>query len=131
MNKYNVLKKRQQEEFNELPLILAFSNKQLGEGMKKFGLDVNDTKCIVSLGAGCFMKRSDIDKYTELSNKHTLEFKTSLDDEVFVYEMFKSELANHEFGYTYDLTDTLDSLGLTLDEVEGNEVLKKGLNEAM
>lgn len=44
--------------------------------------------------------------------------------------MFCYELANHEYGYTYDLDPTLDALGLTIEEVRQNERLLHGLEEA-
>ena len=32
--------------------------------------------------------------------------------------MFAYELANHEFGLTYDLSETLDALGMTLSGIK-------------
>ena len=49
----------------------------------------------------------------------------------FIYSMFKYELANHEYGYTYDLEDTLRALGLTYEEVQEKPNLKKGLERAL
>ncbi len=45
--------------------------------------------------------------------------------------MFAAELANHEYGYTYELDETLDALGLTLDKVKADKRLRKGLNKAL
>ena len=45
--------------------------------------------------------------------------------------MFESELSNHEYVYTGDLTDTLAALGLTMKEIETNENLRNGLNLAL
>jgi uncharacterized membrane protein YfbV (UPF0208 family) len=43
------------------------------------------------------------------------------------------ELANHEFGLTYDLNETLDALGMTLSSIkkepETYEALKEVLKE--
>ncbi len=38
-NRYAILRKKQQEEFNKLPLGFAFSNEQFAEMMKGWGLD--------------------------------------------------------------------------------------------
>ena len=44
--------------------------------------------------------------------------------------MFYSELTNHEYGYTRDLTDTLEALGYTADDVNADKRLIKGLYNA-
>ena len=48
----------------------------------------------------------------------------------FLYQMFKYELDNHEYGYTGDFEDTLDSLGLTWEEVAASPRLLKALDKA-
>lgn len=48
----------------------------------------------------------------------------------FLYQMFKYELDNHEYGYTGDFEDTLDSLGLTWEEVTASPRLLKALDKA-
>lgn len=45
--------------------------------------------------------------------------------------MFLYELANHEFAYTYDVEDTLNSLHLTPDDINNNPALKNGLDLAV
>ncbi len=47
------------------------------------------------------------------------------------YAPIAAELANNEFGYTYELDETLDALGLTLDKVKADKRLRKGLNKAL
>lgn len=37
----------------------------------------------------------------------------------FIYEMFLCELADHEYGYTQDVGETLDALGYTLTALDG------------
>lgn len=48
----------------------------------------------------------------------------------FVYEMFLYEMDNHEYGYTGDLEDTLDALGMTIEEIAASEKLMAGLEKA-
>ena len=48
----------------------------------------------------------------------------------FLYQMFKYELDNHEYGYTGDLEDTLDCLGLTWEELKASPVMLKALDKA-
>ena len=45
--------------------------------------------------------------------------------------MFNYELANHEYCITWDITDTLESLGLTREDIENNKNLKNGLEKAI
>lgn len=50
--------------------------------------------------------------------------------EGFVYQMFRNELANHEYGWTGDPEETLEALGMTWEEVQNSEKLLKGFNRA-
>lgn len=59
MNKYAEMKKRHQEEVNQLPLGFAFSNKQFEEMMEKWGLSPADTDKICSIGAGGYIQKKD------------------------------------------------------------------------
>ena len=49
----------------------------------------------------------------------------------FIYDMFYAELANHEYGYTGDITDTVEALGYTVDDLNADKRLLKGLKKAM
>ena len=51
--------------------------------------------------------------------------------EGFIYEMFLYELDNHEYGYTMDTEETLDTLGYTADEVLADPRLKRGIEKAV
>ena len=48
----------------------------------------------------------------------------------FAYDMFRYELANHEYGYTYDTDDTVEALGLTYDEIDADPKLKDAFERA-
>ena len=45
--------------------------------------------------------------------------------------MFSYELANNEYGCTYELNDTLDCLGLVYEEIQAKPNLKRGLELAL
>jgi hypothetical protein len=45
--------------------------------------------------------------------------------------MFNYELANHEYGYTQDLTDTLEALGLTMNEINADPRMANALKRAI
>ena len=48
----------------------------------------------------------------------------------FIYQMFRYELANHEFGYTGDSDDALAALGYTEKQVEETPTLQRGFEKA-
>lgn len=135
MNRYQELRDRQQEEFNKFPLGFAFDNKQFKELMEKWGLTEDDTDKICRITGGGFVRKSDYKELQEMLLRHNREIKRAVkaDDtgEGFVYEMFAYELANHEYGYTRELEDTLDCLGYSEDEVIADEKLLTGLRKAL
>lgn len=135
MNKYDEFKKKQQDEFDKFPMAFAFSDQQFKEGLEKLGLTENDKDKIIGIGAGGFIRACDKEAYIQLRKKQAKEFddaiKSDTTGENFIKDMFASELDNHEYGYTGDLTDTFAALGLTMKEIESNENLQKGLNLAL
>ena len=134
-NRYAVLRKRQQEEFNKLPLGFAFSNKQFDEMMKGWGLDPDkDLDKIYRIPGGGFVQKKDHALLHETMDRHQKEMEEAIaadpDGTGFVYEMFLYEMDNHEYGYTGDLEDTLNALGLTIEEIAASEKLMAGLEKA-
>lgn len=135
MNKYLEMKKRHQKELNKLPFICAFSDDQLKESMKKSGLKYpDDLNQLVSVTPGTFIKQDNVSEMQALFRKHKKERKEALasdkDGTGFIYQMFYHELCNYEYGYTEEVDDTLDALGLTLDDINADKRLLKGFNKA-
>jgi len=121
-NAYEILRNKQQEEFNKFPMGFAFSDEQFKEAMEKLGLTEKDTDKVVSIGAGGFIRKSDVKLFNEMNNRLDKEKKEAIaadkDGTGFIKDMFLYELGNHEYIITYDLTDTLDSLDLTMEDVK-------------
>lgn len=135
MESYRELRDRQQKEFNELPLGFAFSDKQFDEMMEKWGLDPEkDLDKIYRVPGGGFIQKKDHEHFREVLDRHNAEMEVAKaadeDGTGFLYQMFKYELDNHEYGYTGDFEDTLDSLGLTWEEVAASPRLLKALDKA-
>lgn len=135
MESYRELRDRHQKEFNELPLKFAFSDKQVDELMKEWGLDPEkDTNKLCRIPGGGFIQKKDVDHFCEVLDRHTAEMEAAMkadeDGTGFLYQMFKYELDNHEYGYTGDLEDTLDALDLTWEEVAASPRLAKALKKA-
>jgi hypothetical protein len=133
-NTYLILKRKHQEDVNNFPMVFAFSNKQFEEAMEKLGLTVADTDKIYSIGGGGYMRKTDSEAWSEMLDRHSKEMKEAIDSdstgEGFIFDMFAHELANHEYSYTGEIDPTLDALGLTIDEVNANAKLQRGLEMA-
>ena len=133
-NAYTELTKKHSTEFNDFPMVFAFSTEQFKEAMEKLGLEVTDTDKIYKGFGGGFYKRTDSARLKELTGRHTKDMEDAISADItgegFIFEMFDYELSNHEYCYTYDITDTIDALGLTIEEINGNEALKHGLKLA-
>ena len=135
MNRYAELRKRQQAEFDRLPLGFAFSDKQFRKMMEGWGLDPEkDTDKLYRIPGGGFIQKKDSKLLHDTTDRHEKELQAAIAEDQtgdgFIYEMFLYELDNHEYGYTRDTEDTLDALGYTADEVLGDPRLKRGIEKA-
>jgi hypothetical protein len=135
-NSYRTLKEKHQQEVNAFPFFFAFNNEQFVTGMAKFGLTPDDTDKIYKLGStGGFYLRTDAVKLHEMFNRHGREMQEAVDadttGEGLIYDMFLCELANHEYTYTNDLEDTLNTLDLTPETVNESSALRHGLTKAI
>lgn len=135
MNKYREMKERHRKEINEFPMFFAFNDQQFAEGMQKLGLDPHDTKKIYRLGdTGGFYRKTDSEALKSMFLRHTLELDEAISEDTtgegFIFDMFYYELANHEYCITMDYEDTFHAVGLTSEEIYGNNSLVAGLEKA-
>ena len=135
MNRYAELKRRQQEEYNAFPMQYAFSDRQFAEGMVALGLTPTDTDKVYKAPGGGFYRREDSQRLKDMFDRFDRELSEAIaadtTGEGFIYEMFLTELNNHEFGYTMDTEETLDVLGYTAEEVLNDPRLKRGIEKAV
>lgn len=129
---YTELTEKQQKEVEDFPIFYAFNQKQFEEGMRSLGLDPTDTNRICKVGnTGGYIRKEDAIRLHEMLNRHAQEVeeqvKADTTGEGFIRDMFRTELANREYSYTKDVTDTLDALGLTRKDVDADPALRKGL----
>ena len=108
MNKYSTLQNTQQERFNALPIYFAFGNNQFEDLLAKLGAEVKE---LFTFGAGSIMKKKDKHLLVEHYRLSTIEDTEAMKDDAYIYQMFICELGNHEYGYTYDMEDTLNACG--------------------
>ena len=135
MNQYQILKDRQQKEFSAFPMGAAFSQKQFDEMMAKWGLLPTDTDKILHIGGGCYIRKTDREAFHELVDRLYREKQEAIAADTtgdgIIKDMFLYELANHEYCITYDLEDTLNAVGLTVDEINADKRLLRGLEKAL
>lgn len=132
MESYQSIKARHQAEVNAFPLGACFSDKQLAEMMQNFGLpnDKSGYAQIVSLGYGCYIRRSDVPAWNEMTSRHEREMKEFRKHRKELREGFRYEFANHECQFIRDDDAVCAKFGLTYEEVKGDPELLKIYNEA-
>ena len=129
---YSELKNKHAEEFNSFPIAFAFSSSQFIEAMEKLGLNPSETDKVCKVMGGGIIRKSDSKKLEDMFKRHEAERNMAMaTSDKYIESMFSYELANHEYGYTMDATDTLEALGLTADEIKKDARLLKGFNEAV
>ena len=134
MNRYADLKQRQQQEFGTFPMQYAFSNQQFAEGMAALGLKPTDTDKIYKTPGGGFYRREDGSQLKTMMDRFDQELHEAVAGDKtgdgFIYEMFLYELENYEYGCTMDLSETLDALGYTPEDIQADPRLSHGLERA-
>lgn len=139
MNRYEEMKARQQNIFNAWTpgnMFFAFSKEQFSEGMCELGLDPEtDRKQIYAGPAGSFYRKDKADEFKAMFESFKKEQADAIEadqtGEGFIYEMFLSELINHEYSFTGNVSDALDALGIEPADLDNNDRLAHGLALAM
>lgn len=131
MSKYTELKAKHQAEVNAFPLGFAFNQSQFDEMMTKWGLKSTDIREILSIGGGGYVRKDDAKAMHEMFDRHDAELKAAMQDFDFAYEAFNYELANHEYCITYDATEAIAALGLSMKEINASFMLKSALKKAI
>ena len=131
-NIYEEFKERQQKETNNLPIYFAFGNEQLKERANELGFKNIDDMInnVVGIGAGGFCKKEDYQNIINTFKKHNEELKENLKNDEFLKSAFRYEMSNHEYIITYDVSDALRALGITLKEYQESERMQKLFQEA-
>lgn len=127
-NSYLKVKNENQKMFNSFPLFFAFNQKQFKEGTATL-----KTKCpndVLSVGHGCYILKKDEKNFDDLINEMNLKMDDLLSTYQGAYDAFIYELGNHEYCITFDLTDTMDALGLSFKDVKSKDFLLKALEAA-
>ena len=122
---YAQMKERQQKEFNEFPMMFAFSNEQFKEGCARLG--VTDPKAeLYRAPGGGFYRKSDAPRLHELTDRHAREMSEAMKVEEFAVGAYCYEAANHEYQINWDPDfDMALCFGLPYDRRENRIMWEK------
>ena len=120
--------KNKQEDFNKLPIYWAFGEQQFQELLQKLNLKdtPEDLKQLVNVGCGGIMRKCDLfllECHNNTFSSEKLKFWITHNFQ-FAYTAFIYEMSNHEFGYTYEIDDTLYALNITFEDINKNALLR-------
>lgn len=126
METYSELKQRHQQRMEDFKgIFFAFSEEQFKTGLADLRRETQDFESkIVSIGHGGFVLKSKIKEFEEMLDTNERERKAFKANEKQLIDAIAYELANHEYGYTGDITDALEALDLTIESIPA-EVLTK------
>ena len=128
--KYAELKNQTQKRFNNIPgMFFAFSNEQFNEGIKKVGLNEDDTDQLVRLGGGGYIKKDCKQIMLDAMEQNEKELADFLATEEGLIDALVYELNNHEYSYTGEIDDALDALGLEVKDIP-KDILRSALELA-
>lgn len=129
---YAEYRRKQQEEFDKLPIFFAFSNKQFAEALEKRGIDVEKaSEYVYRFGSygGFYLKKDkdiirdylSVDREKQLAE--IMENDLSFTKEAFIYEM-----QNHEYPINwqgdYDVCSCFGSCDFA-EEKDGIDYLEE------
>ena len=136
MNAYTELQKKHHDELHAFPCFFAYNMEQFAEGMRSLGLRPKmDIKLVCRGIAGMYFRKSETPRLKEILDRHTREDLEAIKSDTtgggYSLDMFSEELANREYRITRDLSETLEVLGLTMEQVRASETLLHGLRKAL
>lgn len=124
---YSQIKKQHSNDVSEFTgLFWAFNTGQLEKGLIKIGLTEDDTNKIVSIGMGGYVRKDKAKDLINMFKRHTAERKEFRKNEKLLVQAICYELFNHEYSYTGDVTNALESLGIDPKEIEPR-ILKRAI----
>ena len=130
MNKYKQLRDQLQKQYDALPIKYAYSEIQFKNMLKQFETEAGGRVRLLYIGQGAYILAQDeklIDEFLKSSDRELAE---AMKDDDFLYDAFNYELANHEFCYTDDISDALDALGLSWEQIKDDQRIMKILKRA-
>ncbi|HZK47342.1 MAG TPA: hypothetical protein VFC64_05320 [Atopostipes sp.] len=117
------LKNRQSKEINAFNIGAAFNNQQFEEMMSKFGLGVDDTSKILSLGAGMYILKAERTQFNDLLARHKKELSDFKKDRKRHIESIIYDFNNMEVDFTHGFINNIETIGLTKEALDADPKL--------
>lgn len=118
------LKNRHTKEINNFNIGAAFNDEQFERMMTKFGLDVNDTSKIVSIGAGMFILKEEKDLFKELLKRHKKELADFKKDRKNHIESILRDFNQFDVDFRLGFNTSIETIGLTEKDLAEDPKLK-------
>lgn len=114
------------KELDAFPIVYAFSDKQLQEGLKQLGVDsVNE--CTTVFGHGDIVRKEDAPKFIAMLERHSNAIKDLIiSDEQVAEAAFRYEMDNHEYAINWDGDEEI----LRCFGMDHDDLSKHGLEDA-
>lgn len=131
---YKEMMKKHQDEYDvfangKIFYIFAFNKDDFKKQLAENG--VTQEEEISHIFGGAYIKKIYKQDLIDMFHRQKKEKQNAInadkDGTGFIKSMFLYELANHEFAYTYDMEEALNSLHLTPDDINNNPALRNGL----
>jgi len=114
---YLELKRKHTEQLDDFPMVFAFNKEQFREGLNKLGVEREDI-CTIS-GAGFrFIRKADAKAFGNLLLNQAREMDKAMLDDDFLINAIEYELGNHEYCITHNPEETLNALGIDLENAD-------------
>lgn len=122
MNRYAQMIERQSKEIyglmERLPVVFVFAEEQFAEGMRKLGLEPDQTDLVCRIAeTGAMLRKSDANELIELvvrrCGEQLLAFDSDPTREGVIAEMFEYELRRCEYNTNLDILKVFKSAGIT------------------
>lgn len=138
MNPYEEMKERQQRQLSEFlkeNAFFAFSTSQYEAGLRKLGFAPDKRGEVVPIGGtGGYILKDKYQEFIDIVMENKKERDTALTDpetrEQFAFDMFRTELINHEYGYTGNAMDALNALGFSANDLLRYPFLNRAFDKA-
>lgn len=132
METYREMHARHQSEINALPLKFAFGIEQFKRMCDSWGFTVDEAPSMIYHGgAGMYYLRKDSalirDTFKRCNDE---EYNAIISNFDFAVEAFEYEMYNHEYSYTMDAEEVIDSIGLEWADFEAFPMLVDAFKKA-
>lgn len=122
---YEDFKRDQQARLDAFPIRFAFNQSQLEKVISELG----PPETLYKIPGGGFIRKTDSDAFDKMLADFDNTFKEAKQDDEFLKGAIVYELGNHEYGYTYNPTDTIECLDLDMNDARTKRIFAEAKRE--